>query len=425
MFVRTAVPLTLLLVVVASPATAGTELTLALALQQAEDANPALAQMRARADAMAAVPSQAGALPDPKLSIAALNVPVDTYKFDQEPMTQVQIGFSQELPSFGKRGLRHDSAQYEALAGANEAEETRLRVRRDVAQTWWRIAYLDRALDTVDRTRALLRQLVAVAETKYKVGRGLQQDVLLAQLELSKLLDMELRFRSQRRQEQVRLNTLLNHPVDMPVVLPSTIREDLIAPATEAALLERAIEARPLLHARSKQLDASRARLQLAEKDYTPNFTVGAAYGFRDGNNPDGSERPDFVSVQLSMNLPLYAAAKQSHGVTQRAAEVTEKDMALNDARSQVQSEISRAFSDYERARTQVELLRTGIIPQSTQTATSMLAAYQVNKVDFLNVVRSQLSVYNFELQYWQTLSEANQALAALRAAVGEEIKHD
>ncbi len=125
------------------------------------------------------------------------------------------------------------------------------------------------------------------------------------------------------------------------------------------------------------------------------------------------------------MNLPLYAGAKQSMGVNQRAAEVNEKDMALADSRSQVQADISRSLADYERARMQVELFKTGIIPQSSQTAASMLAAYQVNKVDFLNLVRSQLTVYSYELQYWQALSEAHQALATLTAAVGEEVIHD
>jgi len=421
---RYLVVLTLLLLFPAAGHTAAV-LTLAEALMEAERANPALGSAKARAEAMAAMPSQAGALPDPKLTLGALNVPVDTYKFDQEPMTQVLIGLSQELPSFGKRDLRRDTAQHEAAASGHEAEETRLRIRRDVTQAWWQLVYLDRALETVERNRMLLRQLVGVAESKYKVGRGLQQDVLLAQLELSKMLNMEFMFRSQRRQTQSKLNALLNRPVSAPLAVPASVPQELPVQREESDLLKRALELRPLLQARNNQLEASRARLQLADKDYTPNFTIGAAYGFREGNNPDGSERPDFVSVQLSMNLPLYAGAKQSMGVNQRAAEVNEKDMALLDSRAQVQADISRALADYERARMQVELFKTGIIPQSSQTAASMLAAYQVNKVDFLNLVRSQLTVYNYELQYWQALSEAHQALASLAAAVGEEVVHD
>ncbi|WP_338070343.1 TolC family protein [Bathymodiolus platifrons methanotrophic gill symbiont] len=66
-------------------------------------------------------------------------------------------------------------------------------------------------------------------------------------------------------------------------------------------------------------------------------------------------------------------------------------------------------------------LFKNGIIPQARQTVASMLAGYQVNKVDFLNLVRSQITLYNYETQYWKALSEANQALAQLTAVVGKE----
>ena len=174
-------------------------LELDAAIAEALRANPGLAQSQARAQAMAEIPSQAGALPDPRLTLGALNVPVDTYKFDQEPMTQKQVGISQEFPFFGKRGLREKTAAQEAGVAAQDVREARLRLIRDVRSVWWKVFYLDRALETVRRNRELLRQFVSIAETKYKVGRGLQQDVLLAQLELSKLMETEIRLRGARR----------------------------------------------------------------------------------------------------------------------------------------------------------------------------------------------------------------------------------
>ena len=50
-----------------------------------------------------------------------------------------------------------------------------------------------------------------------------------------------------------------------------------------------------------------------------------------------------------------------------------------------------------------------------------MLAGYQVSKVDFLNLVRSQITLLNFEMQYWNAFAEANQSLAQLTAAVGKD----
>jgi outer membrane protein TolC len=409
----------------AAAAEAEAELTLEAALRVALDANPTLAQARARAEAMAAISPQAGALPDPRLTLGALNVPVDTYRFDQEPMTQVQVGLSQEFPSFGKRGLRRGAARHDALAAGEEAEEMRLRLVRDVRSAWWQLIYLDRAREIIARNRELLGQFVRIAETKYKVGRGMQQDVLLAQLELSRLIEMDLKFRSNRHSQQARLNSLLNRPPSDTIKLPARVPDTLVVADNEEALIKAALESRPLLIARRNQVEAARARLKLADKDYTPNLMVGAAYGFRDGTNPNGSERPDFASLQISMNLPLYAGSRQGPAVTQRTAELAERERALEDSQQQVSTDIVRGLADYTRASDQSVLFRTGIIPQANQTVASMLAAYQVNKVDFLNLVRAQLTLYTTELQYWQALSEAHQALAALDAAVGKEQNYE
>jgi len=93
----------------------------------------------------------------------------------------------------------------------------------------------------------------------------------------------------------------------------------------------------------------------------------------------------------------------------------------LQDQRQLVASQVFQAITDYGRAVERTQLFQTEIIPQARQTVDAMLAGYQVGKVDFLNLVRSQTTLYNYETQYWKALSMANQALARLTAAVGEE----
>ena len=396
-------------------------LTLDEAVQLAITENPGLGRKQARAEAMDEIPSQAGALPDPRLNLGALNVPVDTYDLGQEAMTQLQIGISQEFPLFGTRKLRRQTAGHEARAAAHETDEARLTLIRDVKSAWWRIFYLDRALEIVKRNRVLLNQFVKIATTKYKVGRGLQQDVLLAQLEFSKLMDTEIQLKNRRRVEVVRLNAMLNRPGDGAITLPIEISESLPAPISETDLYDTALGMRPLLRARHSMVEAARRRHDLARKEYKPNMNLGVAYGFRDGTNVNGAERPDFATVRLSFNLPIYPGAKQDKAVAQRAKEINESDLALQEARQQVMAEIGEAYANYRQARSQAGLFKTGIIPQASQTVASMLSAYQVNKVDFLNLVRSQLTLYDYEMQYWQALSSANRALATLTAAVGKE----
>ncbi|HHI94174.1 MAG TPA: TolC family protein [Gammaproteobacteria bacterium] len=383
--------------------------------------NPGLAAMKTRAEALAAVPSQQGSLPDPRLSLNMVNLPLDSFDLTQEGMTQLQVGFSQMLPFPGKLALREAAAVHESTAARWQVEELRLKLVRDVKTVWWNLYFTDRALEIVARNVELLRQFVDVAQTKYKVGKGLQQDVLLAQLELSKLHDQTINLRGLRRNQVAQLNALLDEPTDSPLQLPQRIMETLVEITDEKGLLAHARKTRPVLAASQSKIDAARARLSLAKKSYSPDFKLGAVYGYRGGENLDGSSRADFLSVMFSMNLPIYAGARQDKAVDQRTSQVLQNQYQLDDAHSKVAAEVSRALADYQRSREQASLFKQGIIPQAAQTVASMLAAYQVNKVDFLNLVRAQITLFNYETRYWKALSQGNQALARLTAATGKQ----
>ncbi|MFC1603154.1 TolC family protein [Pseudomonadota bacterium] len=400
-------------------------LTLKDAAVVALASNPSLAAIQSRADALAAIPSQVETLPDPRLMVNLVNLPLDHPSFTQEGMTQFQVGISQMLPYPGKLALRGEAATQEAKAALFDLDERRLQLKRDVTTVWWNVFYLDKALVINAKNQSLLQQFVTIAETRYQVGQGLQQDVLLAQLELSQLQNRVIALQQLRESESARLNTLLDRPVQQSFMLPDQVDELLVALPTADELHQRALVARPNLEAQAFRIKAAQARIDLAKKDYYPDFKVGAVYGLREGSNPDGSHRSDFASVQFSMNLPIFAETKQSKAVDQRTAEWLRQKYSLDNHRNQVLAQVNRAMTDYQNILRQIEILKKQIIPQAQQTVDSMLAGYQVSKVDFLNLVRSQTKLYNFETDYWKALSGANQALGRLEAAVGGGITHE
>lgn len=395
-------------------------LTFESALAMASANNPDLAQIKARAEALAAIPSQAGTLPDPMISIGALNFPVDTFDTRQEPMTQMQFGLSQKVPFPGKLALREEAASFEAAAALQNVAEARAWLNRNVKHAWWQIFFLDRALQVVDNNQMLLRQFIRIASTKYEVGEGLQQDVLLSQLELSKLLDRQLKLQGARRNIVAQLNALMDRAAAHTVTLPETVNVNLPELLQESELYRLAEDSRALLAAKREAVHAAESRLDLAKKDYYPDFNVGAAYSIRD-KSLTGAERADFFSMKLSMNVPIFAVSKQAKAVDQRTSELLQYQYDLQDQWNQVRTQISQAYSDYRRAKDQYILFKTGIIPQARQTVASMLAGYRFSKVDFLNLVRSQITLFNYEVQYWQAFTDANQALAQLIAAIGRE----
>ena len=176
-----------------------------------------------------------------------------------------------------------------------------------------------------------------------------------------------------------------------------------------------------LIEVRRQQVRAAELQIDLAEKNRLPDFRFGLGYGLRQDGDMPAQDRPDFVSVMFSMNLPLYSKQKQDRLVEQRLAEHTRETALLDDALWNMRSDIGQLASDYLAAKEQVEITKMKIIPLAEQTVDSMLAGYQVNKVDFLNLINGQVMLYNARINYWHTLGRAKRALAMLAASVGEE----
>jgi len=397
-------------------------LNIGRAVQIALEANSRLLTLNAEAEAMAFAPSQVGALPDPMLSFNAMNLPTDTFDLDQEPMTQLQLMLSQKFPFPGKRQLRREVAETMVGVAQKQTDEYRDVLTGKVREAWWRLFSVDRSLQIVDSNKRLLRDFVEIAKTKYAVGKGLQQDVLLAELELSRLTNRELQLAGNRRRIQATLNGLLNRVPEHPITLPEEPPSETL-PMLESvtSLTQFAVERRDLIQAIELKLEAADKTVELAEKDRWPDFQVGVGYADRQGSDPIRGSRSDFLSLMFSINLPLYSGQKQDKALQQRIHEREYERYRLSDTVRIIETEIGVQAAEYSAAREQALHLKNEIIPQAEQTVSAMLAGYEVNKVDFLNVVNGQIMLYNASIDYWNAMASAKQALARLAAGVGKE----
>jgi len=398
-------------------------LTLKLAIETALTGNPGLGEIKARADALATIPSQAGSMPDPTVNIGLLNVPTSNFNLHSEDMTMLEMGVSQSIPFPSKLALREKIAEQEALAATDSVDDARLRLVREVKQSWWRLFYYDRAINLLDESDRVFQQIIDIAQTKYKVGKGSQQDVLLAQLELSKLKKDKLELISLRHAQNARLNALLDRGPEILIRIPHET-EFKLPDVVESNLQDKALQIRPLFAQHKKMLEAAQSKVNLAKHDFYPDLTVGGGYAFRQ-STPNGQARNDFASVQLSMNVPIYANRKQAKAVDQRQSELLQEQYSLKDEHHKIQTEIAAKTADYQQTKEKLLLLEHEIIPQAQQTVVSLLAAYPVNQSNFTDLLRTQVSLFQYQAQYWQALSDTQQLLAELSAAIGEELSHD
>jgi outer membrane protein TolC len=378
--------------------------------------NPELKASEARWQMFTQKARQAGTFDDPMLMLKIQNGLVrDPLAFDRDVMTQKVIGISQMLPFFGKRALARTSAEQEADAYRWEHEERRLELARMVKETWYRLYAVDRALERVERNLGNLGELVTLTETMYGVGKVPQQDVFKAQVEQSKMTEMRIALRQQRRSLEAALNGLLYRPAETP--LPPVAEVEVTPLRQSAAELEAlAEEHRPLLRSLAARVEKGRAARQLADKEYYPDFEVAFEYMQRDA----AMEEPgyDMYSAGITFNLPVQRARRHAWAAA-AAAETRMAGEELSMLRNEIRRSIADTLARLERSRTQADLYRTVILPQADGSLESASSSYRVGKADFMNVLDSRMALFNFERQYYEMVADHQMALAELEALVG------
>lgn len=363
---------------------------------------------------------QEGSLPDPTLGLNLMNLPVNSFAFDQEPMTGKQISLMQPFPFPGKLGLKSKIAESTSQITQLQYQELQSQLIKKAKRDYYDLFYVDRALATVAANQELLREFVKIAETRYSVGDGLQQDVMRAQVELSKMIDRELKLRQKREALQAKINALTNEAADTPLgqpILPETSQKI----AKLDSLVARAERSSPQLAAWDMVVTRSGRQLDLALRDRYPDFSVGVAYTQRDALD-NGMKGNDFVSAMFNIKIPLYHGKKQSRNVQQKRINRSSMEHRYRNAKNSVARQLQQSLTNARKNQRLVDLYETGIIPQAEQSLESSLAGYQNDKTDFLSLLDSEMSLFQFRLDYHRFVADYHKAVAEIEAFTGTQL---
>lgn len=382
--------------------------------------NPELKADEARWQAFQHRARQAGTLMDPMLMIGIQSALIrDPLAFDRDSMTSKVIGISQTLPFYGKRELERRAADLDAEAGRWAYEERKLELERMVRESWFQLYAVDRSIEVVEHNILLIEDLIALTETLYGVGSALQQDVLRAQLERSKMEDMRLALRQQRRSLEARVNTLAYRPAD--VAVPTVPELSLTALNPDAGQLEQlAEEKRPLFRALQANRDKADVTRSRALRENYPDFTLSFEYMQREPAM--GEEGYDMYSAGVSFNLPVQRQRRQAMVAEADA----EKRMALQEIamlRNDIRLGIADGLARLERNRHLALLYQDGIVPQAEATVDASLAAYRVGRTEFMNVLDNQMTLFNFQREFHEAVAEHEIVRVQLEALIGSGLQ--
>jgi cobalt-zinc-cadmium efflux system outer membrane protein len=391
------------------------------ALERAAAMNPEIAGNAAARDAARERADSAWALEDPRFSYEASNIPVGDWDFNSTPLSGQQLGLRQHLPFPGVLGNREAAARAGYEASRMELDDRRRAVAGAVETAWAELGFVQRALAITRRNIELLRQLAAIAEARYKVGSGLQQDVIRAQVELTSFLEEELAREAAVVRAEARVAELLDLPAELPLPQTASLEDPTPVPPI-GAVLEGLEQRSPLLLALAARVEEAEKQVRVARFEGLPDVDLGVGYRIRRNVPGDPVEGEDFFSAGFTVRLPVDRR-RWNAKVAEARADVRHAQARYRGAAASLRARVRTAHAELTRADADSRLVATGLIPQARQSLESSRSAYEVGRIDFLALLDSQVGLLRAELREVRALADRRAAFASLEVAAGEDLR--
>jgi cobalt-zinc-cadmium efflux system outer membrane protein len=384
-------------------------------VREAVAANPGVIAAREHWQALTRVPIQVATLPDLQVSLQHFTVgsPQPFSGYESSDFYYTGFGVSQDIPGPGKLRLQKSAAERDAEYAKHRYESAQREVEEKIKEMYFELFYHAKTLAILDRNQEELQQIQQIAETKYRVGQGLQQDLIKAQLQTTEILKEHAMHHQEEDQEQLELKRLLGRDPDSRNIEISDIEATHLQ-FDSSQLAQLAGSGSPDLAADRAMEARSAEALKLAHQGYWPDFTVGYSYektgpGFR-----------DYYMLNVGAKIPLYFWRKQTPAIEQAAFEAESARAQTRATQLQVSSDAESSLVAMRTAERIMSIYHNGLIPQAETSQASAQAAYRVGKVDFQTLLSSVLDLQNLRQEYYRSLADHEIAIAKIQQVIGD-----
>jgi len=395
---------------------------ISLSLQEAEtlaiERDAKLSEIRLNSESLQERAVAEGTLPDPKLKVGLANFPTDTFDREQEPMTQIQLGIVQMFPRGNSLELTSSRMGDDAKGELARAEAQRRNVIQQVRINWLDVYYWQNAAEVVAKNRVLFEQLSNITQSLYAVGRRKQEDVLQAELELGLLDDREAQVLTMMEMSRANLARLIGpQAAQRPLYrkfpsLPTVLRQE--------GKPER-LQQHPLLQVEQARIDASQKNVEIARQSYKPEWALDVTYGFRDGYNPDGTDRADFLSAMVLMDMPIFTGNRQDKSLEASKLKHQAALYSREDQLRELNKLWEATYAEWTRLGERLRLFETSLVNKAHNNANAALHAYQNDRGEFSSVMRASIMEFETQLKALSVRVEHAKSQAKLLYLLGEE----
>lgn len=337
------------------------ELTLARAETLALERAPSLARLQSNVAAASERVAYAGQLPDPALTLGAINVPTDSLSLTEDDMTMVGIGLRQAFPPGDARAQRTRAASAGVEREAARLEAGRRRLLREVRAAWLEVYAAETSLRLVDELRRLARRDLESAEGRYRAAQDAQRAVLRARSALARVNEREPMFRAQAKRARAVLARWLGDAADEPV--PAAL------PPLGVGTPGFDPDNHPEMRMAVAEIEAMRSEAGMARAEYRPGYMVDVMYGVR-------QDRPDMITAQVSLDLPIFRAKRQDPRLSERVQLERAAELEAEDKRRELRAMHAAVRVEHEEHGERLRIFENELLPALKREASVTAAGF-------------------------------------------------
>ena len=389
----------LMLVFCGTDGIAAEGLSLQMAERLALDGEPGILGLDARTQSLLERSVAEGELQDPKLQIGLLNLPTDSFDFDQENMTQFKVSYIQQFPSGDSRDIKRNRAVSQSRRYQYQIEERKRQVLTQVRLAYLETLYWEQAQETVTQNRQLVSQLSEFVQSQFSVGRTNQFEFITVQQRLSKLDDRLTQIEQNISGERYRLSEWIGEDYSqMPLLGGASIMGPDLMNRVGSDQIDQTIAQHPRVQEINNQIDVGRKDLELTRESEKPGWALNVSYAYRD-DAPDGADRADFFSAIVTLDLPLFAENRQHKHQNAQRYEIQSIQLQRDAVLRKMRSDVLRIKTNLELLEQRDGLFHETLIPQAEQRSQAALQTYQSGGGSFADVMQAYMEALNIQLE--------------------------
>jgi cobalt-zinc-cadmium efflux system outer membrane protein len=392
--------------------------SLDILVQEALDNNPRIQQAFHEWKASQYRIDSARGLPDPMLSYGYFGESIETRVGPQEQ----KFGVSQKIPFPGKLRLKGKAQSKHAEILREKHEAVTNEIIKEVKFGYYDLFWVDQAIQINEEEKSILEKLEKVTQRKYESNRIPQQDVIKAQVELSKIIQKLFLLKQNRSSLVARLNSLLNRPGDSDMVRILSIDERAFEYELDE-LVDKVNLSRQELLAAGLSVEKAEHEKSLAKMAYLPDFTFGAEFvDIGSGTTSLSNDGEDAWMGKVSVNVPIWFGKLK--------AQVKEKEAALQaakenkaDVENRVEFEVQDIYFKISAYKDIVLLYETALIPQAQQAFDASQTGFETGAISFLDWLDTERTYLQTRLAYYKSITDYHKAVAHLERIVGGNLE--